>query len=595
MVSKLNCLMDRLIRPPRLDLEPTDPNATDEYTHWWASFEACVRAVEDERNRGASTTTTLTDQQKLDLLISLVSPKVYKMISKAANFKEAKTCLEEAYASPPNVTVARHQLLTRRQQAGESVSTFMRELVNLSHKCHFKDLKADEARLEYVRDAFIVGLLSPAIRQRLLEDTELTHKKALDIATTLERAQNDASGLQMLPSQLSVTNSASVPNKRYPPRNAVECGRCGGKDGHGQENCPALSRDCGRCGKKGHYARKCRSKPNNRRNTIATTAEEQHENKFSSKSDEESSDLYPFCSAVCSLISNPGLGRATVPVKVNGRPVHALLDTGATGCFIDKDLAGSLKLSLTPNSSTINLASRETSTTTAGCATIHLELKDLSYQVSVEAVNGLCAPLILGQTFFNNHESCTFNQGGPRPPLLIDFEDTCAVTVSKVDPPVIFGDLSPDVRPIVTKSRNHSEEDNSFIAAEVAKLLKEGIIEPSSSPWRAQVLVTKSAQGKKRMVVDYSRTVNRYTLLDTYPLPKLDEQVKHIAKGSIFSTLDLRSAYYQIELRCMKMTDPSQPLKLRDVCTNIEGSLSASLTVLQYSKELWTISFQRTT
>ena len=85
--------MDKLMRPTRLDLEPTDSNATDEYTHWWASFEACVRAVEEERNRGARATTfvvTLSDQQKLDLLVSLVSPKVYKMISKAADFKEAK-------------------------------------------------------------------------------------------------------------------------------------------------------------------------------------------------------------------------------------------------------------------------------------------------------------------------------------------------------------------------------------------------------------------------------------------------------------------------------------------------------------------------
>ena len=50
------------------------------------------------------------------------------------------------------------------------------------------------------------------------------------------------------------------------------------------------------------------------------------------------------------------------------------------------------------------------------------------------------------------------------------------------------------------------------------------------------------------MVVDYSQTINRYTLLDAYPLPKIDEIIAQIAKGSVYSTLDLKSAYYQIPL-----------------------------------------------
>ena len=50
------------------------------------------------------------------------------------------------------------------------------------------------------------------------------------------------------------------------------------------------------------------------------------------------------------------------------------------------------------------------------------------------------------------------------------------------------------------------------------------------------------------MVVDYSQTVNRYTLLDAYPLPNIEEKVAKIAKCSVFSTLDLKSAYYQVPL-----------------------------------------------
>ena len=76
-------------------------------------------------------------------------------------------------------------------------------------------------------------------------------------------------------------------------------------------------------------------------------------------------------------------------------------------------------------------------------------------------------------------------------------------------------------------------------------MLAEGIIEPSSSPWRAQALVSRDGQ-KPRMCIDYSQTVNKYTRPDAYPLPRVDDVVNRIAKFKVMSTLDLRSVYHQI-------------------------------------------------
>ena len=112
----------------------------------------------------------------------------------------------------------------------------------------------------------------------------------------------------------------------------------------------------------------------------------------------------------------------------------------------------------------------------------------------------------------------------------------------------LFQNLQPDHKPIATKSRKLNDSNKTFIKNEVSHLLKEGIIEPSLSPWRAQVLVTKDKRHKRRMVVDYSQTINRYTFLDAYPLPKIDEIIAQITKGSVCTTLDLKSAYYQIPL-----------------------------------------------
>jgi len=48
------------------------------------------------------------------------------------------------------------------------------------------------------------------------------------------------------------------------------------------------------------------------------------------------------------------------------------------------------------------------------------------------------------------------------------------------------------------------------------------------------------------MVIDYSQTINQYTQLDAYPLPRIDDQINELAKTSVFST---KEAYHQIHIR----------------------------------------------
>ncbi|KRY45112.1 hypothetical protein T03_16371 [Trichinella britovi] len=60
------------------------------------------------------------------------------------------------------------------------------------------------------------------------------------------------------------------------------------------------------------------------------------------------------------------------------------------------------------------------------------------------------------------------------------------------------------------------------------------------SPWRAQALVVTSDNHKKRMIIDYSQNINRFTLLDAYPLAKINVMVQAISNYRFFSTVDLK-------------------------------------------------------
>ena len=149
---------------------------------------------------------------------------------------------------------------------------------------------------------------------------------------------------------------------------------------------------------------------------------------------------------------------------------------------------------------------------------------------------GLCSDILLGLDFQSQHQSVSFQHNGPKPPLTI-----CGLSVLKVESPDLFFNLTSDVHPIATKSRRYCREDQEFIASEVRHLLNEGIIEPSNSPWRALVVVTQNENNKKRMVVDYSQTVNRFTLLDTYSLPCIDDTICAIALYRVYIDIDVAS------------------------------------------------------
>ena len=90
----------------------------------------------------------------------------------------------------------------------------------------------------------------------------------------------------------------------------------------------------------------------------------------------------------------------------------------------------------------------------------------------------------------------------------------------------------------------------TFIQEEITRLTKEDIIDHSTSPWRAQVVDVKNPAlpNKKRLCIDYSQTVNQYTEVDAYPLPRIDDMITNLAKYRVFSTFDLKNAYHQFPI-----------------------------------------------
>ena len=182
---------------------------------------------------------------------------------------------------------------------------------------------------------------------------------------------------------------------------------------------------------------------------------------------------------------------------------------------------------------------------TQGVCSTSVDLQGGEYSdVNFSIMDGVLWDVILGRDFLCKHKSVSFMFDGPHPPLNLG----TLKPLKDVEPARLFEHLSPNCKPVTSKRRSYSKADRSFISNQVQQLLDDDIIEPSLSPWRAQVVVVKGEHHKKRMCIDYSETINKYTYLDAYPLPNVPNIINEVSQYKWFSTLDLRSAYYQVLL-----------------------------------------------
>lgn len=101
--------------------------------------------------------------------------------------------------------------------------------------------------------------------------------------------------------------------------------------------------------------------------------------------------------------------------------------------------------------------------------------------------------------------------------------------------------------PIKQRAYRVSQKEEEVIRKEVKTMLENGIIRKSKSPWTSPVVIVPKPDGSNRFCTDY-RKLNTITKKDNHPLPRTDEMIEKFAGSQWFSSIDLASGYWQVEM-----------------------------------------------
>ena len=213
----------------------------------------------------------IAEAKQVSTFLTAVGKRVYAVLRdlvspdnpKDKDLTELVSVLKQHYEPVPLVIAERFNFHRRCQQHGESVSEFVAELKRLSLHCKF-GAYLNEA----LRDRLVCGLRSEATQKKLLTESDLTFKRALEIAQSNETAAARARQLQS-PRSASGRGSEKIVHKVTTDRGGQRSQRtvwvargdgcfCCGKTDHKQAQCKFRTYTCNNCGQVGHLQRVCK-------------------------------------------------------------------------------------------------------------------------------------------------------------------------------------------------------------------------------------------------------------------------------------------------------------------------------------------------
>jgi len=581
-------MMDDFHPPEKLSF---DGDVAEQWKQWRQMFELYMDAKE---------ATDKSDKVKIGMLLSAMGPdgveryNTFHWVQAPPEAKEDKDKYDDVIkkfetelGGEKRIVFNRYKFWAYQRAEAQTFDDYLTQLRSLAKKCDFVEID------NMIRDKIVFSVAEKGLKERLLREHNISLTKTLSLCRAFEVAKRELSTMDTSPKQPSreektksveamtkrgwskqssrQTPQSSNSNEHSSQAMASEvatdrrCGRCGRF--HRPNNCPAYGKTCNKCGGPNHFSYRCRSKGMKNMNQLGASVEED-----ALEGAHPSDDEYFVGAMQCIKLKVESLSDSRdrawfEPVRVCGSVINMKIDSGAETNTIPaktwKKIRDNPKLEF---SSVTLKALGDTVIEHEGVAQVAMRVKNRSVKAEVYVTKKKTVPilglktcielglLMPGSNASQKIDSVETSIGQPEivePISMLELEKDYTDVFSGLGkfPGKYHIQLREDARPFIQQPRRISNLLYEPLRVKLKELQSRGVIAPVDKPteWVNNLVITEKKDGSLRLCLD-PKQLNEYIQREHFQMPTFDDIVGKLGGSRVFTILDQKDAYWQVEL-----------------------------------------------
>ena len=535
----------------------------------------------------------ITDAQTLiKLFRSCVGRHIVTYLEDLPNYGQLTTVkqlldtVEKRYKKAVNVHAERLNFRSIGINPGESLLDYESRLNSFSKSCEFQNYDRDSAHLEMVLIA-----APQKIKEKLLLTPDLTLDIAKNILKTMEvgtKWVSQASSIILdnnndVKIKLEVNFNLAKRDKQKGSntseaggsRKRFACSRCGSnRHASNDKACPALGKKCNNCSLTGHFAQYCKTKASRIDAELAKSSKKATAIKNprqcnniqanANDSNEENSDSSQIYSVA--TINKIDLKHKYMEVRLNDMPIKMLVDSGSNLTIVTAEVFNRIKFKghkLALSAEKL-MDSQSKEIPVLGEYSVEAQIGKDKFREKVLVTK--LDKCLLGNSFITKMKNFDWNNfltnsselecnqindtKAKLEELKNEFSDIFKENPqSKVKGKLAHLILKKDAVPKFLPARTVPIAIEKQVDAEIEKMVKQGYWTPvSQSKWATPLVPVPKKDGGVRICGDYKPTVNTQIEIAHHPLPTVELITSKLSGNTVFSKIDLKTAFQQLEL-----------------------------------------------